>query len=75
MSELTELLARHGALIVFANVLLTQLGLPLPALPTLVVAGALALEGQLSMPLVIGTAVCACLIGDLPWFVAGRRFG
>lgn len=75
MNELTELLARHGALIVFANVLLTQLGLPLPALPTPVVAGALAFSGQISMPLVIGAAVCASLLGDLPWFFAGRRYG
>ena len=40
MFELTELLARHGLLLVFANVLLTQAGIPLPAVPILVAEGA-----------------------------------
>ena len=42
MSDIDALLGRYGVLIVFLNVLLTQLGVPLPAVPTMVVAGALA---------------------------------
>jgi membrane protein DedA with SNARE-associated domain len=75
MNEMTGLLAQHGLAIVFANVLLTQLGLPLPAIPTLIVAGALAYAGGLSAPLVVGVAVLASLLGDTPWFFAGRRYG
>ena len=45
MHELTELLARHGLFLVFANVLLTQAGIPVPAIPLLVVAGAMAAQG------------------------------
>ena len=41
MEHLISLLAQYGLLLVFANVLLAQAGLPLPAQPTLIVAGAL----------------------------------
>jgi len=75
MDQLAGPLAEYGLWLVFANVLLTQLGAPLPAIPTLVVAGALAQQGHWSAPLVAGIAVVACLIGDLPWYYAGRRYG
>jgi membrane protein DedA with SNARE-associated domain/rhodanese-related sulfurtransferase len=61
--------------VIFVNVLCDQLGLPLPAVPTLVVAGAMAADGQLPAAAVFGLAVCACLIGDSTWYVAGRLFG
>jgi len=60
---------------VFLNVLLEQLGLPLPAIPTLVVAGALAANGQLPALGVGAVAVAACLIGDSSWYLAGRAYG
>ncbi|HUQ73539.1 MAG TPA: DedA family protein/thiosulfate sulfurtransferase GlpE [Burkholderiales bacterium] len=69
------LLARHGVALVFFNVLLEQVGLPVPAVPTLIVAGALAASGQLSAPAVFGVAVLACYIGDGLWFAGGRRYG
>ena len=40
--------SQYGLAIVFANVLIEQLGVPVPAIPTLVIAGALAAEGKLS---------------------------
>jgi membrane protein DedA with SNARE-associated domain/rhodanese-related sulfurtransferase len=64
-----------GLGVIFVNVLCDQLGLPLPAVPTLVVAGAMAADGQLPAAAVFGLAVCACLIGDSAWYVAGRLFG
>jgi membrane protein DedA with SNARE-associated domain len=75
MEEMTILLAQYGLALVFANVLLTQIGVPVPAVPMLIVAGALAHDGQLSLPLLLGAAVAASLLGDIPWFVAGRAFG
>lgn len=44
MEPMMNLFAQYGLLLVFANVLLAQAGLPLPALPTLIVAGALAVN-------------------------------
>ena len=73
--DLIPLLSQYGLAIVFANVLIEQLGVPVPAIPTLVIAGALAAEGKLSGPLVFAVALAACLLADVAWYLAGRRFG
>lgn len=75
MQELAALIGQYGLSIIFALVLLEQLGLPLPALPALVVAGALAAGGGLSLPALFGAAVLACLAGDAAWYAAGRHYG
>ncbi|MGE5094831.1 MAG: VTT domain-containing protein [Betaproteobacteria bacterium] len=75
MGSPLELIARHGLAFVFANVLVEQAGLPIPALPTLVVAGALAAEGSMSIVAVLAVAIVASLIGDGLWYIAGRRHG
>ena len=67
--------APFGLSVVFLNVLFEQLGLPVPAIPTLIVAGALAAAGQLPASGVWALAVGACLIGDSAWYVAGRLYG
>jgi len=72
---MNRLIAQYGLALVFANVLLEQLGLPIPAVPALVVAGALAAEGELSPLAVFGVAFVACMIGDAVWYLAGRRYG
>jgi membrane protein DedA with SNARE-associated domain/rhodanese-related sulfurtransferase len=75
MSQILSLLVRHGGLVLFAVVLLEQLGLPLPALPWILAAGALAANGQLRpMPALAGVLL-ACLIADAIWFGLGRRGG
>lgn len=75
MQEIIRLIAQYGLALVFANVLVEQLGLPIPAIPTLVVAGALAADGRLSAPAIFGVAFAACSIGDAAWYVAGRLYG
>ena len=75
MEEMTGLLAQYGLLIVFANVLLTQGGAPVPSTPMLVVAGALVAQGQLGFGLTLAVATVATLIGNVPWYLAGRRYG
>src|ERR1700730_18066402 len=61
--------------VVFLNVLLEQLGLPVPAFPTLVVAGALAADHRLPAAPLYGLAVAACVLGDSAWYLAGRIYG
>ena len=75
MEALRALLAEHGLSLVFANVLLTQLGLPIPSLPMLVVAGALVADGTLHFASLAIVVVAASLLGDVPWYFAGRRYG
>lgn len=67
--------APFGLGLVFLNVLLEQLGLPVPAVPTLVVAGAVAASGRMSESALYALAVGACLIADSTWYTAGRRYG
>jgi membrane protein DedA with SNARE-associated domain/rhodanese-related sulfurtransferase len=67
--------APFGLSLIFLNVLLEQLGLPVPAVPTLVIAGALAANGKLPGTTVFALAVAASLIGDSAWYLAGRAYG
>ena len=71
----TQLLVTYGYLVIFGWVLIEQLGLPLPAVPVLMAAGALSASGQLNLALVFVSAVVAALIADITWFFIGRRYG
>ena len=75
MQHLTGLVAQHGVALVFANVLLVQLGVPLPAVPTLIVAGSAAGLSTPALATLVGAAVLASLAGDVVWYYAGRRYG
>jgi membrane protein DedA with SNARE-associated domain len=73
--ELVAKVAKYGVAFVFGNVLAEQLGLPIPALPTLIVAGALAAQGTLNGFHVLLVSVGASLAADLVWYELGRRQG
>jgi membrane protein DedA with SNARE-associated domain/rhodanese-related sulfurtransferase len=64
-----------GAWAVFASVFLTQLGVPLPAAPMLILAGTMATLGQGSLVNMLAAAISAVLIADTLWFIAGRYYG
>ena len=73
--DIIALIAQYGLLMVFLNVLVDQAGVPLPAMPALVVAGALAASGKLSIAGILLVALVGCLLCDLLWYWAGRHFG
>ena len=74
INDITAALRADAVWVVFANVLLQQLGLPLPAIPTLLLAGSLAVSyGQAGE--LLAAAVAASVIADLLWYSAGRAFG
>ena len=75
MNETTQFLVSHGLPLVFAAVFLDQIGLPLPAIPWLLAAGALSATGKLSPFLALGITVLACLLADTLWFYLGRYRG
>lgn len=75
MNEAIEFVTRHGYLVVFFGVLGEQLGVPLPSMLLLLVAGALSGLGDLNLALVILLTVVAALVGDAVWFEIGRRRG
>lgn len=69
------LLTQYGFELIFANVLIQQMGMPIPVLPTLIVAGALAADGKLSVAGIFAAAFAACAISDATWYTAGRLYG
>ncbi len=75
MEQLMDLIGRYGLLAVFANVFVEQIGLPVPALPTLVLAGALAADGKMSAPWALAAALLAATAADSTWYLVGRRLG
>jgi membrane protein DedA with SNARE-associated domain/rhodanese-related sulfurtransferase len=75
VQHLIDLFDQHGSLLVFLQVLIEQLGAPIPAVPTLMVAGALAMEGRLSASTVLMLAVLGSSIANFTWYLAGRRYG
>ena len=75
MEQINSLLVQYGLWFVFANMFLTQAGAPVPAMPTLLAAGAISVGGGPSISAVILAAVAGSLAGDLIWYVAGRVYG
>ena len=75
MNALVEALRQHGAIFVFLNVFAEQVGLPMPATPTLIVAGALVARGHLDIAVIAAAMMVGSLSADLTWHAIGRRFG
>ncbi|MES2072877.1 MAG: DedA family protein/thiosulfate sulfurtransferase GlpE [Pseudomonadota bacterium] len=75
MHTLIHWAIEYGLLIVFLNVLLMQLGLPLPTVPTLIVSGTLAADGHFSIAALFFVTILASLIGDAVWYGIGRFYG
>ncbi len=75
MNEILHFLTQHGTFVLFAVVFAEQIGLPLPAVPFLVAAGALVGMGQMTLGMAVGSAILAALAGDQVWFELGRRRG
>jgi len=68
-------IAQYGIAVVVINVLLDQIGLPVPAVPTLIVAGAIAADGRLPMWPLFLWSVIACLAADCGWYLLGQIYG
>jgi membrane protein DedA with SNARE-associated domain/rhodanese-related sulfurtransferase len=70
-----HILLTYGYLLLFAWVLVEQIGIPLPATPILLAAGALSAEHLLSFPVSLAVGVAASLTADCSWFLVGRKYG
>jgi membrane protein DedA with SNARE-associated domain len=75
MDQIVAHLIQYGLAVVFANVFLEQIGAPIPALPTLVVAGALAGRGRMDLVSLLAVALVASVLADTVWFLIGRWQG
>src|SRR5690242_8701597 len=75
MNDITQLLTSCGGVGVFAVVFADQAGLPVPAPPLLLAAGALVADGKLHPVLAVGMTAAATVLADLLWFWLGRQGG
>lgn len=75
MEALPVLVAQYGLIAVFLVVLAEQLGLPIPAFPVLLMAGAMSYDNPLYGVASLMLALVAATLGNCIWFWAGRRYG
>ena len=75
MNFLITMIQQYGVGFVFVNVLALQAGLPVPAYPALMVAGAYAAMGGRPLWQLIAVGIAAALVADTGWYLAGRKFG
>ena len=75
MEHIAQMIQHYGIAVVFLTVLLSRAGLPYPAWPVLLVAGALTAAHGTLLPLLVGAAVAGDVIADLAWYAAGVRWG
>jgi len=66
---------RNGAAVLFGAVFVEQMGIPLPAAPWLLAAGALAAAGKMNWAMALGAATLGSLLADTIWFYLGRLYG
>lgn len=74
LAQITRALQHDAATVVFLNVLLQQIGLPVPAVPTLLLAGSLAATPS-SLAKILAAALVASVIADWLWYWSGKLFG
>ena len=67
--------AHWAELALFVWVLANQGGMPIPVVPVLLGAGALAGRGSLSVVVTLAVSVAAALCADLTWYLLGRWRG
>lgn len=75
MNETVQFLIQYGYALLFGWVLIEQMGLPIPAVPLLLAAGALAGSGRMDLALAMGLAIAAVIAADIFWYCLGRYRG
>jgi len=75
MHRTLEFLLHHGYMVLLGWVFVEQVGMPVPAMPLLLAAGALAGTGRLSFFASLFLALLAAVTADSIWYNLGRRKG
>jgi membrane protein DedA with SNARE-associated domain len=75
LEQAADFLIRHGYAVLFGWVLIEQMGLPIPAAPLLIAAGALARAGKMNLSFAVALAFVAVILADLFWYALGRYRG
>jgi membrane protein DedA with SNARE-associated domain/rhodanese-related sulfurtransferase len=75
MEHLIDFVQLRGLTTLFVALFLKRMGVPLPALPFLLVAGAQGADDGLYALEALAVATAAVVLADTAWFLAGRRYG
>jgi membrane protein DedA with SNARE-associated domain len=75
MNTILQFILLHGYALLFSWSFLAQFGLPLPAAPLFLAAGALAGMEELHLAAIFGVGVFATLLSDFIWYEIGRSRG
>jgi membrane protein DedA with SNARE-associated domain/rhodanese-related sulfurtransferase len=75
IDDLTRLFQAHGELAMFAIVFAKRMGVPIPALPFLLLAGARGADDGVFALVMLVVGTLASVLADGLWFVAGRLYG
>jgi membrane protein DedA with SNARE-associated domain len=75
MHHVIEFLLHHGYIVLLAWVFLEQAGMPIPSLPLLLAAGALAGSHQQNFFASLAIATFSCVVADSLWYQLGHRRG
>jgi membrane protein DedA with SNARE-associated domain len=70
-----QFVVQHGYLLLFFWVMAEQAGLPIPAAPLLLAAGALAGQHRMNFVLAVLMAATGSLVADTSWYFVGKRKG
>lgn len=75
MAHIFDFLTRHGPAVLFAALFIEQAGLPLPASPWMLAAGALSASGKMHWYSALLAAALGSIMADAIWFNLGRYGG
>lgn len=75
MQSVISFVEQHNLLIVALNAFLSQVGLPLPLIPTLMTAAVLDVHNPYHIPELLVAGTGGALLGDLVLYWCGRRYG
>ena len=75
MNDTIQFLIQHGYILLFLWVLADQIGIPLPASPVLIAAGAVSGSGQMDLFASISLAAAGSFLSSALWYEAGRYRG
>lgn len=75
MHATIEFVLRHGYALILGWVFAEQIGLPVPSMPLLLAAGALAGAGRMNFFHALFLATIAAVSADFMWYQLGRRKG
>jgi membrane protein DedA with SNARE-associated domain/rhodanese-related sulfurtransferase len=75
MLDVASFAQRYSEVILALNTLLHELGVPVPLVPTALVAGAQVREGEANAVALVLAITAGTLIGNSVWFAAGRKLG